>query len=302
MWWVWRPRSSRSVSATCTFGASAGWQQVNIRRSRSSPSGPTASSSLGSSRACSSAACAWRSLRDASRRSRSIARLRAVVMIHPAGRGGSPSAGQCSSAAMKASCTASCAMSMSAKTRTSTATARPYSSAKTRSISADCTSVIAEASVLAVVLERPHFDGQRDDTGGPASALQRRVEIGGADDREPAEVLLALDIRAVGDQRLVPFLLHDRGRAGVVQAPGEHPHAGLLHLFAQGMDLAHDALQIDRRRRHAVGLVDTDQVLSHRGSWMAPPAPCRRLTPKTKAAGPDRHPGWAVSGLFAAAV
>ena len=33
---VVRPHTSRSVSATCASGASAGWQQVKIRRSRSS--------------------------------------------------------------------------------------------------------------------------------------------------------------------------------------------------------------------------------------------------------------------------
>jgi hypothetical protein len=41
--------------------------------------------------------------RDASRRSLSIARLRAVVMIQPAGLGGSPSAGQRSEATVNAS-------------------------------------------------------------------------------------------------------------------------------------------------------------------------------------------------------
>jgi hypothetical protein len=48
----------------------------------------------GSRLACSRWAWAWRSSRDASRRSRSIARLRAVVMIQPAGLGGTPRAGQ----------------------------------------------------------------------------------------------------------------------------------------------------------------------------------------------------------------
>jgi len=49
---------------------------------------------MGALEVCNSAAWACRSSRDASRRSRSMARLRAVVMIQPAGLGGSPAAGQ----------------------------------------------------------------------------------------------------------------------------------------------------------------------------------------------------------------
>ena len=69
---------------------SAGWQQVKIRRRRSSCTGP---SSGGGDCAWIRAACACRSCRVASRRSRSIARLRAVVMIQPAGLGGIPGTG-----------------------------------------------------------------------------------------------------------------------------------------------------------------------------------------------------------------
>ena len=84
-------------------GASAGWQQVKIRRSRSSchrRAPPRARRGW-----CSSAAWAWRSSRDASRRRRSRIRLRAVVMIQPAGLGGSPSSTQRCVATAKASCT-----------------------------------------------------------------------------------------------------------------------------------------------------------------------------------------------------
>ena len=80
-------------------------------------------------------AAAWRSSREASRRRRSMARLRAVVMIQPAGAGGTPLSGQRCSAVTKASCTASSASAMSPSDRTSTATARPYSRRKTCSIS-----------------------------------------------------------------------------------------------------------------------------------------------------------------------
>ena len=53
---------------------------------------------------------ACRSSREASRRKRSIARLRAVVMIQPAGLGGRPLDGQPSTAEVNASWTASSAI------------------------------------------------------------------------------------------------------------------------------------------------------------------------------------------------
>ena len=135
---VCRPATRRRVSATCALWSSAGWQQVKIRRSWSSCTRPTSSSSSGS--ACSAAyscsrwAWACRSARLASRRSRSMARLRAVVMIQAPGLGGSPVVGQVAVAATKASCTASSAMSMLPKTRTSVATDRPDSARKIRPI------------------------------------------------------------------------------------------------------------------------------------------------------------------------
>jgi hypothetical protein len=63
-----------------------------------------------------------------------MARLRAVVMIQPAGAGGMPSTGHRDSAVVNASCTASSASEMSPSPRTSTATARPYSRRKTAEI------------------------------------------------------------------------------------------------------------------------------------------------------------------------
>src|SRR6185437_16653854 len=71
-------------------GPEGGWQQVKISRSLSSA---TAVSSSGSAATSISADCWCRKSRDSSLRSRSIARLRAVVMIHPAGLGGGPEDG-----------------------------------------------------------------------------------------------------------------------------------------------------------------------------------------------------------------
>ena len=67
------------------------------------------------------------------RRSRSIARLRAVVVIHAPGLAGMPRSGHVSSATMNASWTASSARSKSPSTRMSVATARPCSSRNRRS-------------------------------------------------------------------------------------------------------------------------------------------------------------------------
>ena len=154
-----------------------------------------------SSRSSSAAAAICRSSRDDSRRKRSIARLRAVVMIHPAGLGGTPLCGHRSSAAAKASCTASSALSMSPHTRTSTDTARPYSSRKTRSISDDGEHRSRRRSAVASPWNGRTSIGSRRRARVAQPPLERVVEVGRLDDREAAEVLLALDERAVGEQR-----------------------------------------------------------------------------------------------------
>ena len=126
------PPSSRSVRATWAAAASAGWQQVKIRRSRSSRTAP---SSGGSSRGVQQGGLGVPVL---------AGRLPAEAVDRPVAGGGDdpsrrarrqPGGGQRCTAAVNASWTASSATSMSPKTRTRTATARPYSSRKTRSIS-----------------------------------------------------------------------------------------------------------------------------------------------------------------------
>src|SRR6266542_2018477 len=262
------PPRSWSVSATWTPVASAGWQQVKIRRSRSS--------------------------RDASRRTRSIARLRAVVMIHPAGLGGSPVDGHRRTATVNASWTASSATSMSRKRLTRTATARPYSSRNTRSIS-EAARAGTRGSVLGLVLERPHLDRQRDRPGGLTAPFERGVEVGRPDDHEAAAVLLALGVRAVGREHLAVLEPHDGGRARGVQAPVEDPRARGLDLPDQGVDVPHHLLEIHGGWGRSVGLVDAEQVLLHRVSLLTlPPAPCRLLTFDTNGIRPDRQ--WTCHG------
>ena len=140
-----RPPSSRSVSATCASMESAGWQQVKMRRSRSSCTGPSSSSARGSSLPGESTATSPSNSRPRdSRRRRSIARLRAVVVIQAPGLGGSSSPGHLRMATANASCTASSATSMSPKVRIRAATDRPDSSRKMRPTSAS--SILGGAS------------------------------------------------------------------------------------------------------------------------------------------------------------
>ena len=103
---VVRPPSVRRVSAIADSGASAGWQQVKISRSWSSGIGDISSSAAMSIAlaARSASTAASRTIDPAlsanrrARRTRSIARLRAVVVIQAPGLSGIPSTGQRSSA------------------------------------------------------------------------------------------------------------------------------------------------------------------------------------------------------------
>src|SRR5512132_2888617 len=268
------PPSSRRVSATWTPGSSAGWQQVKIRRSRSSRTAP---SSAGSSRAWTRAAWAWRSARDASRRRRSMALLRAVVMIQPAGLGGGPVAGQRCTAAANASWTASSATSMSPKGPARTDTARPYSARNTRSTSAAARAG-TPASVLDLALERPHLDGEGGRPGELAGPGEGGVQVGGLDDGEPADVLLALGEGPVGGEDLAAAGPHHRGRARRVQPAGEHPGPGRLELLVHRVQVAVDPLQLLGRESGPVGLVHAEQVLLHRAGppWVVSGRPSGR--------------------------
>src|SRR5580698_7460835 len=236
-----------------------------MSRSRSSCTGPSCSGSAG---ACTSAAWACLSARAASRRSRSMARLRAVVMIHPAGLGGSPASGHRRAASANASWTASSAASMSPKTRVRTATARPYSSQKTRSISASpgpgtLSRCLFLAYIRGLIMERPDLDRDRARAGGLPAPFQRGIQVVGLDHPEAAHVLLALDERSVGDQDVAAVRPDHGRRAGRVQPAGEDPRAGLLKLGVQRVDVRHDLLH-DRWLGDApLGVVHAEQVLLH---------------------------------------
>src|SRR5690625_919724 len=217
---------------------------------------------MGSSSAWRSAACACLSSRDASRRRRSIARLRAVVMIQPAGLGGITDSGQRCVAVANASATASSAMSRSPKWRVSTATARPYSSRNTAAMS----STVLSAGSDSAIDGRAYLDRQRGRGGDPPRPLERGVEVGRLDQGETTQVLLALDERTVGHQRVTAVVAYDRRDLGRLQSEVEHPRTGRLHLFGQCGQLGHHRVERLGRRWRAVGLIDAEQILRHRAS------------------------------------
>ena len=122
---VVKPQTSRSVSATRASGARAGWQHVKINLSRSSStlSSSSTAATLDPVSSCSVIACCDASNRER-RRIASMALKRPVETSHARGLPGTPSCGQRSSAAAKASCSASSARSKSPSRRMSVARIR----------------------------------------------------------------------------------------------------------------------------------------------------------------------------------
>jgi len=122
---VVRPQTSRNVRAICASGGRAGWQQVKINRSRSSA---TLSSFHAAGSPVSASNRRASSTNDASNRARrrrpSMALKRPVETSQALGLAGTPSRGQCSTAAVKASCSASSARSKSPSRRISVARTR----------------------------------------------------------------------------------------------------------------------------------------------------------------------------------
>ena len=143
-------------------------------------------------------------------------------MIQPAGLGGTPSAGQRCTAATKASCTASSAASMSPRRRTRTATARPYCSRKTPLDLPRRARPVVEPVRRTAGRAAPRSGAWSP--GGPPAPLERGVQVRHVDDREAAEVLLALGVRTVGDEHVA---VHgaQHGRASGSCRPPANTHA-----------------------------------------------------------------------------
>lgn len=135
--WVVSPPIRRRVSAIRASVARTGWQEVKIRRSRSSSMCSGSASSAGSAgggtssrlRPTSASLRAYVSLR----RTRSIARCLAVAVSQAPGRSGTPDSGHCSSAATRASWAISSAMPTSRTIRATPAMIRADSILNTAS-------------------------------------------------------------------------------------------------------------------------------------------------------------------------
>src|ERR671922_48630 len=145
------PPSARSVSATRAGISNAGWQQVKISRSRSSTIVGSSSmdGSSWASRRVSSASRSARSATDRLRRSRSIPRRRAAVVIHAPGLAGTPSRRHAVTAASNASCTASSASWKSPACRIRVASTIARSSRNARAIAAETGSAGSEQAGVA---------------------------------------------------------------------------------------------------------------------------------------------------------
>src|SRR5215204_3623404 len=236
-----RPHSSRRVSWTWDCGANDGWQQVKIRRRRSSGTGsPSVAGSPFHPGADVRAAALISSEPRVSRRSRSMARLRAVVVIHAPAFGGSPSSGHRRRATANASWTASSARSTSPNIPVRAATDRPDSSRRIRPIAA-LSLVTASWSAAGrsgrhLGREGAHLDGGPDEGRHLRCPDQRAVQVVGLDEVEASEVILGLGERAVGGHHAVPGGPHHRRGRRVVQPPAEHPRTGRLDLRLQRVD------------------------------------------------------------------
>src|SRR5439155_1788628 len=280
------PPRVRRVNATRDSMGRAGWQHVNIRRSRSSGIPPTSPftvsfSSRFASRDSSSARTRVFSRWVRSRRIRSMALLRAVRVIHAPGFLGTPSASHLASATANASCTASSARSKSRRIRISVARARAPSSRKARSAASRVFSSAADEGAaltsswlrLRELHEGPDFDhpatSRRDIRGG----LDRLVQVVALHHVVAAQLLLGLDEGPVGGEALsLPnSYLSGRGRRleGVAAA---HPPLLLepLPVVFVGLELA----GLVTRRHVLPGLlvaVDQQQVPHGNSSFPAVP-------------------------------
>src|SRR6266487_5828520 len=278
---VVRPPRVRRVSATRASSDSAGWQQVKMSRSRSSPMVcicfPVSASSCPAWRSASrSAKAVCRSASPRSRRSRSMALLRAVVVIQAPGFGGTPSAGQRSQATRNASATASSARSKSPSRRMRVATALPDSSRKTCwTLSPTSAATLATAPPRFVPLawisahvgelhDRPHLYGTAVGAGDPGRGGDCFVEVPAVHDVEAAELLLGLGEGPVGGERLAAAHLHRGGGAGWLQRLAGLHQPSVDDILGEGVvGVDHGLpLRLGRGRHGRLGAVD-QQCVAH---------------------------------------
>ena len=276
-----QPQRQRHLGAGGQGGVAAGEDQAELVVGH----GPTSVGS--SSGACRRTASAWRSSRVDSRRMRSIARLRAVVMIQPAGLGGSPVSGQRCEGDHEG-------VLDRLLGEVDVAEEADQGGHRSSRLGAEDPLDVGRAGrrmpgqSLGLVLEGPDLDRAPQAALPSAAQLQGGVEVGGLDDPEAAELLLGLGEGAVGGEDLAALVASTTVAVSAgcrppanTQAPcvlelgvegvdgGEH----LLHLVLGGIVLALD---------HVHG----EQVLRHVGSSWFGARPRRRLTLYTNAIRP----------------
>src|SRR5919112_1300650 len=254
------PPRVRRVSATLASSDRAGWQQVKTSRSRSSG---MVCISLSCPRAASSRArVARRSASPRSRRSRSMALLRAVVVIQAPGRSGTPAAGQRSMATRKASWTASSARSKSPRTRMRVATACPDSSRNTRSTSARASVATLTPRRLPSLgghvdlHDRPDLDRPAADVGDPGRQLDGLVQVLGLDQVEAAQLLLGLVLGDALEERALHPVVAAAGRLRLGRGERLERHRPLHQLVLEHVEGGQGPL---------VGLGDDHHVLARPG-------------------------------------
>src|SRR5450755_2191166 len=241
---VLSPHRVRRVRATWASRASAGWQQVKINRSRSSPNGSSLifrrMLSSASANCCSASAILCSSSRleskRALRRSASTPLCCAVEISHARGFAGIPRSGHCSRATANASCMASSARSKLPSSPISVARILPDSSRNTFSISIrlPANRVAGWTSSAPVIVfrrlvvnlhvvdnDRPHLERTEARRRNPRRQRNGIVQVLGLDHVEAAELFLGLRERSVGDHSLLVAYPHrSRGRDGLQLVAG----------------------------------------------------------------------------------
>ena len=160
-----------------------------------------------------------------SRRSRSMARLRAVVVIQPPGFGGTPVGRPLLGGDGE---------------RLRDRVLGEVDVAEDADQGGGAAAGLTPEDRRASVVSHPASGGPRP---GPrrrrrlAGPLEGGVEVGGLDDPEAAHLLLGLGVGAVGHRHVAAGGAHDGGRRRRLQAGAEHPGAGALQLLVERADL-----------------------------------------------------------------
>src|SRR5262245_6252508 len=272
---VVKPHTSRRVSAIWASGGRAGWQQVKIRRSRSSAmsSAPPGVSRLASaSRRSASSDC--EASNRARRRMASMALCRPAETSHARGLAGVPSRGHCSTAAAKASCSASSARSKPPSRRMSVASTRRDSDRYTAATTSRASSI--EGSLMRGS-SRPgsSSSGVRQLQNGPdlddTDARGRKsrgdlaclVDVLGLDEKEAPELLLRLGEGAVGRGDLAAVDPDSPGGLSALQGVRDDIVAALSYRLVVVEGRIDEGLQLalGHRVEHVLIVIDHEHEL-----------------------------------------